>query len=301
MNSASIAQQGEPIARLQQTLKAAATVSGRGYWSGKEVTVRFLPAPEDTGVVFVREDMDGSPQIPALVDYRIEVPRRTNLVHQGATVEMVEHVLAALAGLQVDNCLVHVNSAEMPGLDGSAKDYVEQILAAGIEQQATPRPVLTISEVVRVGDDECWVEARPSGSKRLKFKYRLDFGTEGLIGRETLEAKLNPEYFTAELAPARTFLLLQEAEWLRSQGLGTHVDFSELLVFGPEGPIDNELRFEDECVRHKVLDLVGDLALAGCDIQGTVIANRSGHRLNAELVKQLLKENQVAYMSRRTA
>lgn len=265
------------------------------------MTVRFLPAPDDTGVIFVREDMDGAPQIPALVDYRIEVPRRTNLVHQGAAVEMVEHVLAALAGLQVDNCFVHVNSAEMPGLDGSAKEYVDQILAAGIEPQSTPRPVLTISEVVRVGDDECWVEARPSGSKRLKFKYRLDFGTEGMIGRETLEAKLNPEFFTAELAPARTFLLLQEAEWLRSQGLGTHVDFSELLVFGPEGPIDNELRFEDECVRHKVLDLVGDLALAGCDIQGTVIASRSGHRLNAELVKQLLKENQVAYLSRRTA
>lgn len=301
MNSASLANTGDPIARFQQTLKAAATVSGRGYWSGKEVTVRFLPAPEGTGVVFVREDMDGAPQIPAHVDYRIEVPRRTNLVHQGATVEMVEHVLAALAGLQVDNCYVHVNSAEMPGLDGSAQAYVEQIVAAGIEEQSMPRAVLNISEVVRVGDDECWVEARPGGSRRMKFKYRLDFGTEGMIGRETLEGKISPDYFTAELATARTFLLLQEAEWLRSQGLGTHVDFSELLVFGPEGPIDNELRFEDECVRHKVLDLVGDLALAGCDIQGTIIANRSGHRLNAELVKQLLKENQVAYLSRRTA
>lgn len=301
MNSASIASSGEPIARLQQTIKATASVSGRGYWSGKEVTVRFEPAPEDTGIVFVREDIEGAPQVPAQVDYRIEVPRRTNLVHQGATVEMVEHVLAALAGLQIDNCLVHVNSAEMPGLDGSSKAYVEQLAEAGVETQSSPRAVLAISEVVRVGDDECWVEARPSGSNRMKFKYRLDFGTDGMIGRETLEGKLTPEYFQAELAPARTFLLLQEAEWLRQQGLGTHVDFSELLVFGPEGPIDNELRFEDECVRHKVLDLVGDLSLAGCDIQGTIIANRSGHRLNAELVKQLLKENQVAYLSRRTA
>jgi len=301
MNSASLAGTGEPIARYQQTLKGSASVSGRGYWSGKEVTVRFEPAPEDTGIVFVREDIEGAPHIPALVEYRVEVPRRTNLVYQGVTVEMVEHVLATLAGLQVDNCFVHVNSAEMPGMDGSSKDYVEQILAAGIEPQTAPRAVLAISEVVRVGDDECWVEARPSGSKRMKFKYRLDFGSEGLIGRETLEDKFTPEYFQTELAPARTFLLLQEAEWLRQQGLGTHVDFSELLVFGPEGPIDNELRFEDECVRHKVLDLVGDLALAGCDIQGTIIANRSGHRLNAELVKQLLKENQVAYMSRRTA
>lgn len=265
------------------------------------MTVRFEPAPEDTGVVFIREDLEGAPQIPAHVDHRIEVPRRTNLFYQGASVEMVEHVLASLAGLQVDNCYVFVSSAEMPGMDGSAIAYVEQILAAGIQTQSAPRSLLSISEVVRVGDDECWVEARPSGSKRMKFKYRLDFGNDGMIGRETLEGKISPDYFQNHLASARTFLLLQEAEWLRQQGLGTHVDFSELLVFGPEGPIDNELRFEDECVRHKVLDLVGDLALAGCDIHGTIIANRSGHRLNAELVKQLLKENQVAYTSRRTA
>lgn len=301
MSSASSAPSGESSARCQQTLSQPVSAQGRGYWSGKEVTVRFLPAPADTGIVFVREDLPGAPKIPALVEYRIEVPRRTNLVHQGASVEMVEHILAALAGMQIDNCYVHVDSAEMPGLDGSCTAYVEQIISAGVEVQDAPRAILRISEVVRVGDDECWVEARPSSSARMKFKYRLDFGTEGTIGRETLEGKLSTEFFATELAPARTFLLLQEAEWLRSQGLGTHVDFSELLVFGPEGPIDNTLRFEDECVRHKVLDLVGDLALAGCDIQGTIIATRSGHRLNAELVRQLLKENQVAYMSRRTA
>ncbi len=301
MNSASIAPSGESVTRNQQTLKNAVSVQGRGYWSGKPITVRFEPAPADTGIVFVRDDVPGAPRIAARVEHRIEVPRRTNLVSNGTTVEMVEHVLAALAGLQVDNCLVCVDAAEMPGLDGSAAAYVQGIHSVGVVPQDEPRAYLAISEVLRVGDEQCWVEARPSGAARMKFKYRLDFGRDGLIGRETLEGKLSPEYFATELASARTFLLLQEAEWLRSQGLGTHVDFSELLVFGPEGPIDNTLRFEDECVRHKVLDLVGDLALAGCDIHGTIIANRSGHRLNAELVRQLLKENQVAYLSRRTA
>jgi len=301
MVSASNMSGGLMLARQQQTLSASTIVSGRGYWSGKEITVQFEPAEDDAGVVFVRSDLDGQPEIPAYVENRIEIPRRTNLVQGSASVEMVEHVLAALAGLQIDNCRVIVDSAEMPGMDGSCLAYVDAIRSVGVTVQSAPRGILQVSDVVRVGDEECWVEARPASNGKLNFKYRLDFGRDNMIGRETLEHHVSPEYFETELASARTFLLLEEAEWLRSQGLGTHVDFSELLVFGPDGPIDNSLRFENECVRHKVLDLVGDLALSGCDIHGTVIANRSGHRLNAELVKQLLKENQILHHSRCSA
>jgi len=301
MKSASDVAANYSAPRQQQTIGKMVSVQGRGYWSGNPVQVRFEPAEVDSGIVFVREDMPGKPEIPAWVDYRVEVPRRTNLVCNGATVEMVEHILAALAGLQVDNCRVVVDAAEMPGMDGSSLGYVEQITEAGIVLQNAPRAVLRISEIVRVGDETCWVEARPYATGKTRLKYRLDFGPSGLIGRETFECILSPGIFASELASSRTFLLLEEAEWLRQQGLGTHVDLSDLLVFGPEGPIDNELRFEDECVRHKMLDLVGDLALAGCDIHGDIIANRSGHRLNAELVRELLRENQVAQFARRTA
>lgn len=287
--------------RQQQTIAQPTSVEGVGYWSGNQIRVEFRPAPVHSGIVFVRSDLPGSPRIPATVDYRIEVPRRTNLVCQGATVEMVEHVLAALAGLKIDNCEVHVTAAEMPGLDGSCQGYVDALTAAGTEVQGEPRPTIVIAEPLRVGNEESWVEIQPRSKPNLKFKYRLDFGPSGLIGRETLEGKFTEHYFREQLAPARTFILQAEAEWLKSQGMGTHVTYQDILVFGDEGPIDNPLRFEDECVRHKVLDLLGDLALAGCDLIGYVVAHRSGHRLNAELVRQVLKENQIVEFARRTA
>lgn len=287
--------------RFQRTLASSVSVEGVGYWSGKSNCVEFRPAPIDAGITFVREDLPSRPRVPALVSNRIEVPRRTNLTVGGATVEMVEHVLAALSGMQVDNCEVAVVSPEMPGLDGSAAAYVEAIRQAGIVQQDAVRRLLVISEIVRVGDDEAWVEARPSSKLQLDFKYRLDYGFNSPIGRETLSGTLTPKFFENDLASARTFVLESEAEWLRSQGLCKQVSFQDLVVFGEEGPIENELRFEDECVRHKSLDLIGDFALAGCDIAGSVIAYRSGHRLNAELVKQLLLENQVQLGLRRSA
>ncbi|MFI4874588.1 MAG: UDP-3-O-acyl-N-acetylglucosamine deacetylase [Blastopirellula sp. JB062] len=287
--------------RYQQTLASSVSVEGVGYWSGKSNRVEFRPAPIDTGITFVREDLPSRPHVPALACNRIEVPRRTNLTVGGASVEMVEHVLAALSGLQVDNCEVAVVAPEMPGLDGSSAAYVDAIRKAGIVEQQAVRKLLIVSDIVRVGDDEAWVEARPNDKLQLDFKYRLDYGFNSPIGRETLTGTFSPEHFERELSSARTFILENEAEWLRSQGLCQQVGFQDLIVFGPEGPIENELRFEDECVRHKTLDLVGDLALSGCDIVGSIIAYRSGHRLNAELVKQLLLENQVQLSRRRSA
>jgi UDP-3-O-[3-hydroxymyristoyl] N-acetylglucosamine deacetylase len=276
-------------------------VTGFGYWSGRDVQVEFRPAPPYAGVVFVRGDLDPPRRIAADVQHRIEVPRRTTLSGNGAQVEMVEHVLAALSGLAIDNCEVWADGSELPGLDGSCQPLVEALVGVGIVQQAALRRRLVVTDVTRVGDDECWVEARPSRNPGLTVKYRLDYGSNSPIGRQTIELKVTPSVFRTELAPARTFILSEEAEWLRQRGLGQRVTNQDLLVFGPEGPLDNTLRMENECVRHKALDLIGDLALAGCDVAGHFIAHRSGHRLNAELVKVLLHEGRIEEGLRKTA
>lgn len=287
--------------RAQRTLGCSVEVEGFGYWSGRDVKVRFRSAPANTGIVFVRSDLPEPKRIPAIVENRIEMPRRTTLILDGARVEMVEHIMAALAGLHIDNCEVWVDGDEMPGLDGSAMAFVTALESAGVVEQKAQRPQLVIDDITRVGNDDCWVEARPSRSRSLSVRYRLDYGGESPIGRQTLEMKITPETFRKELAPARTFILKSEADWLRQQGLGARVTFDDLLVFDETGPCNNALRYEDECVRHKTLDMVGDLALAGCDLIGQIIAYRSGHRLNAELVKALLAEGQVLGGLRKSA
>ncbi len=214
---------------------------------------------------------------------------------------MVEHILAALAGLRIDNCEVWVDNPEMPGCDGSSIPFVVALDDAGVDQQDALCERLRITELVRVGDARSWVEARPSASDELTVECHIDFGLTGPIGRQSLRIAVTPESFRQELSAARTFILEQEAEWLRSQGLGTRVTCRDLLVFNEHGPIDNPLRFTDECVRHKTLDVVGDLALAGCELAGHFVAHCSGHRLNAELVRTLLDESVEHRHLRRTA
>lgn len=276
-------------------------MAGFGYWNGRDVRVEFRPAPPHTGIVFVRGDLTPARRIPAEVARRIEVPRRTTLAADGAQVEMVEHVLAALFGLQIDNCEVWVDGVELPGLDGSCQAIVEALNAAKIVEQSARRRRLIITDVTRVGDDDCWIEARPVRGDKLVVRYRLDYGPNNPIGKQTVELTVTPSSFQTELASARTFILTEEAEWLRQRGLGLRVTNKDLLVFSPEGLQDNELRMENECVRHKALDLVGDLALANCDLVGHFIAHKSGHRLNAELVKVLLHEGRLEEHHRKIA
>jgi UDP-3-O-acyl N-acetylglucosamine deacetylase len=286
---------------LQRTLQATARVSGFGYWSSRDVTVEFRPAPEDTGVVFVRSDLAEARRIPARVENRVEAPRRTTLTHQGTSVEMVEHILAALAGLQIDNCEVWVDAPEMPGCDGSSLAFVEALDAAGVLEQRAVRAQLVVRDVIRLGNEDGWIEARPADRTPFWLKFRLDYGSQGPIGRQTYSLAMSPGAFRRELAPSRTFVLKEEADWLRGQGLAQRASTSDLLVFDDEGPIDNTLRFPDECVRHKMLDLVGDLALTGCDLIGHLTAYRTGHRLNAELAKVLLTEAELRGGWRRSA
>jgi UDP-3-O-[3-hydroxymyristoyl] N-acetylglucosamine deacetylase len=287
--------------RPQRTIGGGATVEGFGYWSGQDVRVEFRPAPENTGIVFVRGDLAPPRRIAAVVHNRIEVPRRSSLAAGGATVEMVEHVMAALHGLQIDNCEVWVDRPEMPGVDGSCLPFLTALEAVGLIDQTAPRAQLRVDRVVRVGDEQAWSEARPAHGEGYSIEASIDYGVGSVIGRQSLWVEVTRDRFRSTLAGARTFILAEEAEWLRRQGLGTRVTARDLLVFGADGPIDNPLRFADECVRHKTMDVIGDLALAGYDLVGHFVTHCGGHRLNAQLVKHLLACCPVVRELRKTA
>ena len=301
--------------RLQRTLVRPATVTGRAYWSGCTTRVEFRPAPPDSGLFFVRDDIATDSPQPIHVDAACRQPasRRTVLANgSGDDVSMVEHVLASLSGLGVDNCEIGVTSAEMPAFDGSALAFVEAIEEAGLVEQGAVAPILTVQKPVRCGDDQSWIEARPPLGGGLTIEYRLDYGPDSPIGNQWLVVDMTQRAFRFEVAAARTFLLESEATALKSQGLGAHVTPKDLMIFrdtlldaetGEENrqPIDNQLRFSDECVRHKILDVVGDLALAGRPIAGHIVASCSGHRLNGDLVEALIESHPGTPSFRRTA
>ncbi len=257
-----------------------------GYWSSQRTTVEFRPAAPDTGLVFVRKDLPDLPRVRASSETRIDAVRRTALAENGATVEMVEHILAALAGLRIDNCEIIVDGAEMPADDGSSWAAAKALAAAGTIEQGFPREVFSLQETIRVGDGDLWIEARPTSDTGLHISYEMDYPSSS-IGYQFFQLSINPQSFMQELAPARTFLLEGEAVAIRAQGIGKGFSYQDLLVFGPDGPIDNQVRFPNECVRHKVLDIVGDLALIGFDLNAEIVAHKTGHRLNTDLAAML--------------
>jgi UDP-3-O-acyl N-acetylglucosamine deacetylase len=275
--------------RPQQTIVGRASVAGFGYWSGADVRIEFRPAAPGAGVTFVRGDLGPLARIPATIDCRVECPRRSNLRRGAATVDMVEHVLSALSGLEIDNCEVWTNQPEMPGCDGSAAAFVDALLRARVVQQGTAARSLEVTETIRVGDSGCWIEARPADDGELFVEYRLDDERSPAIGRQVARITATPETYRRELASARTFVLEGEAQAMQRDGLGLRVTTKDLLVFDNQGPIDARLRFPNECARHKALDVLGDLALCGRRVVGRIVAHRSGHRLHAELVRQLVE------------
>jgi UDP-3-O-acyl N-acetylglucosamine deacetylase len=277
------------IARRQRTVSRLAVVEGFGYFSGRDVRVEFRPAAVNAGVTFVRCDLSSPVVVPASASLRLDIPLRTTLERNGVRVEMVEHILAALAGLHVDNCEIWVDAPEMPGCDGSSLAFVEAIDAAGITEQDAPARQLVVDRPIRVVEDDSWIEAQPPlrAGTGLCVSFELDYGPRTAIGRQSYAIDVTPKSFRTELAPCRTFLLEHVARAMKDQGIGKRVKPQDLLIFGPDGPIDNALRFPDECVRHKVLDVLGDLALTGREIVGHIVACRSGHRLHAELAKRL--------------
>ena len=272
----------------QKTIKQPALVEGLGLFGGKPCRLRFAPAEPDTGIVFVRTGDQGQVRIPALIDNVAARTRRTSLENGGGTVETVEHVLSAIWGLQIDNIIVEASADEVPSTDGSPQVFVEALSRAGLqEQDAEVRPYV-IEEAVSVTSDDAALAALPGPTDYLDILYDLDYEGVPSIGRQILGFRLGRDDFAAEIAPSRTFLLEQEAREFQAEGLGTHLTPGDIVVMGPDGVIDNELRFPDEHVRHKICDLVGDLATLGRPLRGRIVAHRSGHELNHELVRRMV-------------
>ncbi len=282
--------------RFQQTISRSTSVKGFGLFTNADVCVTFQPAGENHGIVFQRVDLPGQPKIKACITNIAAEERRTKLVDGSASVEMVEHVLAALAGLQIDNCLVQVDAPELPGCDGSALPYAAALLDGEPVAQRAKRETLVLKDDHVIEDDNAIISASPYFSG-LRISYDLNYGTDSVIPAQLADFSIDPVTFVSGIASARTFVLEQEIAYLRSRGYGEKVSTSDLLVYGENGPVDNELRAHNECARHKLLDCLGDLSLCGCDVQGHIRAFRSGHRHNhllARLVYDLARNKTTA-------
>jgi len=272
------------VSRRQRTLRTAVEFQGVGLHSGVHVKGRMLPAPPDRGVEFVRTDLPGSEPIPARIAYHSNKERRTRLVRGSAEVETVEHLLAACSGLGVDNMTVELSGAELPGLDGSARDFVELVQRAGIVEQPAEARVLVLDQPVYVRQGNATLVALPSDRPALTLQYVASFDEPG-VESGTLQVELSPESFVKEIASARTFCLASEVELLQKAGLGKGATRENTLILGDP---QTKMRIASEPVRHKMLDLVGDLHLLGADLHAHLIATRSGHATNAELVRRLV-------------
>ncbi len=274
--------------RHQRTLAAPIEIEGVGFVTGARVRVRLLPARPDSGRVFTRVDEPAAPKIPAHTNFVTGTQRRTTLGSPAHGVTLVEHLLSALAGLRVDNCVIEIDGPEPPGLDGSSRGYVDAVIAAGVIEQPARRPVWTVPTPVVVSAGGATIGLHPApGTEGLRASYLLDYGPVAPIPRQGCTVEVTPAEYVREVSACRTFVTDAEAVALRAQGVGRHLSPSDLLVFGSRGVIDNRLRFADEPARHKILDLVGDLALCGFDLAGHVVAYRSGHALNVDLARRL--------------
>ena len=271
----------------QTTIAASAEMEGPGMFTGQPCRLRFRPAEAGAGIVFARVDLDEPVRISATIANLAPRGRRTTLRNGTATIETVEHVLSAVQGLGIDNLVIEVSGPEIPNHDGSPQPFVEALQRAGLKTQDAEAPVHAIAEPVTVSDGAAMLVALPAPGAELEILYELDYSGCPSVGRQVLAFRLGRDDYVSQLAPARTFLLAEEVQHLRAQGLGPHLTEKDVLVMDAAGPVGNQLRFADEPVRHKVCDLLGDLALLGRRLRGRIVACRSGHALNHQLVARL--------------
>lgn len=269
---------------VQQTIKRQVSCAGIGLHSGQKVTLTLKPAPADTGIRFRRTDL--GIEIPASVDHVSAVQYATVLGRDGATVETVEHLLAALVATGIDNVVVELSQREVPIMDGSSAPFLFLLQEAGVKTVGRPRQYLKVLRPVQVASGDKRIAIYPSD--HFKVSYTISFD-HPLLRHQTRTERITELSFSEHIASARTFGFLKEVEWLRQQGLALGGSLENAIVIGDTGVL-NALRFDDEFVRHKILDLVGDLALVGHPIVGHVVAHRAGHALHTDLGKALLDE-----------
>lgn len=270
----------------QKTLKNRVSVSGSGLFTGEKVSLAFCPAPANTGIVFQRVDLPGTPEIPAALQFVREWPRCTRLATETASVQMVEHLMSALSAFGIDNLLIEVTGPEIPAGDGSASIFVEAILKAGWVKQKVLRKFIKIEEPVHWSQDEVHLVALPAAEFRLS--YTLHYPQSKRIGSQYFTFSMESSAYAQEIAPCRTFSLYEEIAPFIEKGLlkGGGLE-NALVIKGEEIMNPGGARFFDEMARHKILDLIGDLALIGNPILGHIIAIRSGHSSNLAFAKRI--------------
>ena len=296
----------------QRTISKEVSLQGVGLHTGNEVTLTFKPAPENTGYCFVRTDLEGNPMVEADVNYVVNTQRGTNLEKEGVTIQTSEHVLAACVGLEIDNIYIELNAAEPPIMDGSSKFFLEALEKAGVEEQECDREEFVVTDVIRYHDEKTGSEILVMPADEYQVTTMVDFGTKVLGTQNASLQKLSD--FKSEISNARTFSFLHEIETLLEHGLIKGGDLNNAIVYvdkelspetmdklrvafkkdniavKPNGILDNlTLHYPNEAARHKLLDVIGDLALVGTRIRGKVIANKPGHYVNTQFAKKLSK------------
>jgi len=272
----------------QRTLRRAVSCSGIGLHSGNKVTLSLKPAPADYGIRFQRSDLGGL-EIPATVTHLGGIRLATGLVREAVSVETVEHLLAALTALGIDNVIVELNTPEVPIMDGSAAPFVYLILnEAGVKTLPAPKKFLKVLRPISLSQGDKRIALYPSD--HFKVTYSISFD-HPLIRHQSRTMKITDETFVEEIAPARTFGFLKEVEMLRQRGLALGGSLDNAIVLGETGVLNqNALRFEDEFVRHKILDVIGDLSLVGYPVIGHLVAHRGGHALHTAFAARILEE-----------
>jgi UDP-3-O-[3-hydroxymyristoyl] N-acetylglucosamine deacetylase len=270
---------------LENTISSPIEFSGVGLHSGAPVRMKLLPAPAGCGVVFRRTDLDGF-EIAAIGRNVAKVSYATSLMRQGVLISTTEHLLSALLGMGVDNVIVEVDNLEIPILDGSALPYIEAFRQVGLKTQRRRREYLRILKSVEVREGDKFIGVYPGDG--YSVSYRIDFPAP--IGRQGYGVDLATSAYESEIAPARTFGFREDEQKLRDMGLIRGASETSVIVLTRDGVQNGPLRFTDEFVRHKVLDLIGDLALAGHHILGHVVAERAGHAMHTALVSRLLRD-----------
>ncbi|HEX9081026.1 MAG TPA: UDP-3-O-acyl-N-acetylglucosamine deacetylase [Holophagaceae bacterium] len=274
-----------PRSSQPQTLGHEITISGRGLHGNRPCSVRLVPVDAPTGLRFVH--LPTGIEIPVKADLAGDLVLSTTLVKDGVRLQTIEHLLSALMGLEIEHLRIEVDAEELPILDGSAAPWVEALLQAGTRTLDGRRRFMKILRPVEVRNGNRWMRVSPYDGLRLR--YAIDFPVPAL-GRQSRELSLTPEKYRRELGAARTFCLAQEIEVMRARGLALGGSLDNAVVFGSEGPLNESLRFEDEAVRHKMLDLVGDLALLGAPLLGLVEAHAAGHAMHVALAQAILAD-----------
>ena len=278
-----------PVMKMQHTVQNIIKFSGIGLHTGQPVNVRIMPSDADTGIRFVRTDLPGSSFIKAVSENVISTSYATTIGVNGASVSTIEHLMAAFYGMGVDNALVEIDGPEVPIMDGSAVDFIAMIESSGLTPLPALRQYLVIKKPIRVSEDDKYIYLLPADDMEFTIDYSIDFA-HTFLNKQSFARLFSKDVFRKELGSARTFGFLKDVEALRANGLARGGSLDNAIVIS-DNSILNEggLRYPDEFVRHKVLDMMGDIALVGAPVIGQLVAYRSGHSLNHKLAQKVLR------------